>query len=193
MDKITFKNKGETGAVPINSTNLNLLQDNVENAIVEVNTIGETDLSSYLEESTSNKYLTYKDSNGNQKVFNGVIPRYENSQIIEITRSSSSESGDVSYTGVGFKPSRLVVLAVSDGTLYNSIGISDKDKNCKCIYQSSDNTYHINSKNLITYSNYSGWAQNATVKSYDDDGFTLTWAKIGTPVTGNISIIILCE
>lgn len=31
MNKILFKNKGETDAVPINASNLNLLQDNVEN------------------------------------------------------------------------------------------------------------------------------------------------------------------
>ena len=30
MEKINFKNKGEDGAIPINATNLNLLQDNVE-------------------------------------------------------------------------------------------------------------------------------------------------------------------
>lgn len=33
MNKILFKNKGETDAVPINASNLNLLQDNVENEI----------------------------------------------------------------------------------------------------------------------------------------------------------------
>lgn len=33
MEKINFKNKGETGAVSINADNLNLLQTNVENSI----------------------------------------------------------------------------------------------------------------------------------------------------------------
>lgn len=32
MEKINFKNKGETGAIPINANNLNLMQDNVENS-----------------------------------------------------------------------------------------------------------------------------------------------------------------
>lgn len=31
MKKINFKNKGETGAIPINADNLNLMQTNVEN------------------------------------------------------------------------------------------------------------------------------------------------------------------
>lgn len=33
MEKINFKSKGETGAIPINAENLNLMQDNIENGI----------------------------------------------------------------------------------------------------------------------------------------------------------------
>lgn len=33
MEKINFKNKGETGATPVNADNLNLLQTNVEKGI----------------------------------------------------------------------------------------------------------------------------------------------------------------
>lgn len=36
MNKIDFKNKGETEVTPINADNLNLLQDNVEKAINEL-------------------------------------------------------------------------------------------------------------------------------------------------------------
>lgn len=35
MKKINFKSKGEPGAIPINADNLNLMQDNTENAINE--------------------------------------------------------------------------------------------------------------------------------------------------------------
>lgn len=38
MQKIEFKNKGETGAIPINSINLNQMQDNIETSIEETNT-----------------------------------------------------------------------------------------------------------------------------------------------------------
>lgn len=31
MEKLNFKNKGETGAIPINADNLNLMQTNIEN------------------------------------------------------------------------------------------------------------------------------------------------------------------
>lgn len=35
MEKINFKSKGEPGTIPINADNLNLMQDNTENAINE--------------------------------------------------------------------------------------------------------------------------------------------------------------
>lgn len=36
MEKINFKNKGEPGAIPASAENLNLMQDNTENAINEI-------------------------------------------------------------------------------------------------------------------------------------------------------------
>ena len=43
MEKINFKNKGETGAIPINADNLNLMQTNVENSFKSIKTISDTD------------------------------------------------------------------------------------------------------------------------------------------------------
>lgn len=43
MEKINFKNKGEANAIPINSTNLNLLQDNVENSFKTIPTTSDKD------------------------------------------------------------------------------------------------------------------------------------------------------
>ena len=38
MQKIEFKNKGETGAIPLSPTILNQMQDNIETSIEETNT-----------------------------------------------------------------------------------------------------------------------------------------------------------
>lgn len=43
MEKINFKNKGETGAVPFNANNFNLMQDNVENSFKSSRTTSDTD------------------------------------------------------------------------------------------------------------------------------------------------------
>lgn len=43
MEKINFKSKGETGAIPINANNLNLMQDNVENSFKSSKITSDTD------------------------------------------------------------------------------------------------------------------------------------------------------
>lgn len=43
MEKINFKNKRETGAIPINANNLNLMQDNVENSFKSSMTTSDKD------------------------------------------------------------------------------------------------------------------------------------------------------
>lgn len=43
MEKIIFKNKGETGAVPLSPENLNLMQDNVENSFKSSKTTSDKD------------------------------------------------------------------------------------------------------------------------------------------------------
>ncbi len=43
MEKIIFKSKGETGAVPLSPENLNLMQDNVENSFKSSKTTSDKD------------------------------------------------------------------------------------------------------------------------------------------------------
>lgn len=43
MKKINFKNKGETGAIPFNANNFNLMQDNVENSFKSSRTTSDKD------------------------------------------------------------------------------------------------------------------------------------------------------
>lgn len=43
MEKIIFKSKGETGAVPLSPENLNLMQDNVENSFKSSKITSDTD------------------------------------------------------------------------------------------------------------------------------------------------------
>ena len=113
------------------------------------------------------------------------------SKIVAGTRDAGAVSGDIAYTGVGFKPSSIIAMMVVDGTLYRSDGFADSAKDARLIYQSSANVYH-NGANLVSYTNYSSWAQNAIVKSYDADGFTITWSKIGTPVAGTMQLMFIC-
>ena len=113
-------------------------------------------------------------------------------KILNSTRNASAASGDVAYTGVGFKPNYLRCLLVMDGTVYTSDGSSAVDKGNSCVYTSAAGTFYSNTSAIASYSNQSSWAQSALVKSYDADGFTLTWAKIGTPTAGTFRLMSIC-
>lgn len=114
------------------------------------------------------------------------------SKIIVITRDGQGANGDVSYTGVGFKPTSVKALMVVPGTLYKSNGFADSAGTSHCQYTSSANTERLVDW-LIVYSNQTAWVQHGKVKTYDNDGLTLTWEKIGTPSAGTMDIVLLCE
>ena len=114
------------------------------------------------------------------------------SKIISISRDGQGANGNVSYTGIGFKPTSVKAIMVVEGTLYKSNGFADSTGASGCTYTSSANVEQI-SDWLITYSNQTGWVQHGKVYSYDTDGLTIQWEKIGTPVAGTMQIYLLCE
>ena len=113
------------------------------------------------------------------------------SKIIAITRDGTAGGADVSYTGVGFTPTSIIFLMNIDAGPYRSDGASDSTKTGRSTYQSAANVYYTINK-AITYSNQSAFIQSGDVKSYDADGFTLTWAKTGTPTAGTMKITAIC-
>ena len=113
------------------------------------------------------------------------------SKLVVVTRDGTAASGDVSYTGAGFIPSSLLAHAHVDNTTYRSDGLADASKTCYSTFQSAANVYYDNAS-LIVYSNQSAWGQTAIVKSYDADGFTLTWTKAGSPTAGTIKCNVIC-
>lgn len=113
------------------------------------------------------------------------------SKVITATRDGVAASGDVAYTGVGFIPTSIIALMNVNGALYQSIGIVDSSKVSQSNYLSAADVV-FQSGNFITYSNQSSWAQGAVVKSFDTDGFTLTWTKIGSPTANTMLIVFLC-
>lgn len=113
------------------------------------------------------------------------------SKIIQFTRDATATGGDVSHTGVGFTPSSIHFLMNIDNTLFRSDGVSDPAKASWSIYQSAANKWY-SQVGCIVNSDQGSYAQGAVVKSYDADGFTLTWTKIGTVPAGTMKIIAIC-
>lgn len=113
------------------------------------------------------------------------------SKIKSFTRDYGSASGDVSYTGIGFKPTSMIVHYGKTGaTVGDGQGFVDSSKVSGCINnRQNNNTIAINS-NFIYSDPVSGGYQSAIVKSFNDDGFTLTWTKFGSP-TGTLNLNLI--
>lgn len=107
-------------------------------------------------------------------------------KVTIFTRVLSVASGNQSITGIGFRP-RLIQFqtGISGGAPWGSVGQSDTIVN-------SDVEFTVNTGTLMAFpdtsvagrqrddaagANY----QHFTVASFDLDGFTLTWTKVGAP------------
>jgi hypothetical protein len=96
----------------------------------------------------------------------------------------TAASGDVSYTDVGFAPKAIDFLAVIDLTKFASWGFDDGTNHRSLLLYGAN--YSYGSGHCI-YLNDTTKGQKALIKTWDADGFTLTWTKEGSP-TGTAQI-----
>ncbi|GAJ02838.1 unnamed protein product [marine sediment metagenome] len=104
------------------------------------------------------------------------------------TRDMTAASGDVSYTGYGGQPTGLIILA-RVGTPF-SIGSSEPALAEHCFALMAKPAITPSSQVSIIYLyTVDIKHQAAIVKTYDVDGFTLTWTKTSDPTgTANIHV-----
>lgn len=112
------------------------------------------------------------------------------SKIITATRDLVAASGDVSYTGVGFTPTGIHSIGTV-GTFALSVGFADSSKTAHNIISPAINTFEISPSLILLYILNANNYQYAIIKTYDADGFTLTWTKGGSP-TGTAQLRFLC-
>jgi hypothetical protein len=108
-------------------------------------------------------------------------------KVGSFTRDLTTASGDVSYTGVGFRPVAILFIAnlPSSTALTNmSWGVDDitTDGHLK-LYGNTHSDMDVRSIFLSDGTN----SQSAVVKTFDADGFTLTWTKASSP-TGTATV-----
>lgn len=111
-------------------------------------------------------------------------------KVVYLTRDLAAASGDVATTGIGFRPITMLAVACVPAFPKSSWGFSDLFRDEHCLYIQATDYFQVSSTSLIRIGTTTA-SQNAVVKSYDPDGFTLTWTKILTP-TGIVNICILC-
>lgn len=106
------------------------------------------------------------------------------------TRDTSLASGSQSVTGVGFKPSSVLILANQSSTKEMSIGIADASTQASLYQTSTAGTFSTNT-NIVADDEVSGSASYVgNLTSLDTDGFTVSWTKTGAP-TGTLTMYYL--
>ena len=114
------------------------------------------------------------------------------SKIFALTRDLTAVTGNVATTGIGFIPTSIVFMCDLDTKKSNSMAVVDSTKASTGWYQSD-----VPQSGVITDAgaNACAFAQSsannyaiAIVASFDADGFTLTWAKTGSP-TGTANVM----
>ena len=108
--------------------------------------------------------------------------------------NTSGASEDISYTGVGFKPSLINFVASSQDNTSRSWGYDDGTTHLCLMTQftlHTSATPGANTANMSIHIHDTATAGiKAIVKSMDADGFTLTYYDIGDPAsTRNCSIM----
>ena len=176
MEKINFKNKGETGAIPINANNLNLLQDNTENAINETKpsiiTVGlENDLE--ITGSTTLNLDKVLSSVGNKFTLqNGGIKIGAGVSKIKVSGCLLEEVNDVGLYGCYIcKNEANLAHAINVGFNYIPVVKQMVKTTCQTILadvQEGDVIYlnaYVNQSNLTaTLQTYNGRTVNVTIE-----------------------------
>lgn len=117
------------------------------------------------------------------------------SKIISTTRVLTAATGDVAYTGVGFIPTSIIAFASINSLGISSFGMTDSSLGKGYLYQpgsATAGTFETGVTNfLVIMETFPSAYQSATIKSYDADGFTLTWTKTGSPIN-TAALVFLC-
>jgi len=102
------------------------------------------------------------------------------SKVVGVNRNLPDASGDVAYVGCGFKPTCLIymggVLTLDDA----SWGMVDEGNVNGSVMEYGK--LFTQGPSFIYAGQGPGDNQKAVVKSFDADGFTLTWTKTGNPL-----------
>lgn len=127
-----------------------------------------------------------------------VTSGYLSSKSVTFTRDSSTASGDQSVTLVGFVPTAILFFT-TDASGNLSYGWTDSAKNM--VYTgatigggtgfTSVTTYCIGITDTSTV-NPATTGSTGVIKTFDSDGFTITWTKHGSPGAHTSTIGAMC-
>lgn len=112
------------------------------------------------------------------------------SKRITFSRVLNTATGNVSYTGVGFKPTSLILLGTTGNFQSGAWGLADAGALTAEMCSATNASFVVNG-NILEFTDGSTWSVSVSLVSYDADGFTLGYTLSGTGV-GTATIYALC-
>lgn len=103
---------------------------------------------------------------------------------VSALRAMDGESGDVSESTIGFKPSLLLIWGGTVPSTSISIGYIAPDGTGRCLHTTTSGVWVPGGTNAIVLYEDAGKQQSAVWKSWDTSGFTLTWTRTGVTAGG---------
>lgn len=119
-------------------------------------------------------------------------PNRANIKIGRFTRDMAAVSGSASYTGIGFRPS-CVIFFGQIATAGLCMGIDDAINHyCIIPYNHGDlQLYEHDASHSISLNEMINKAQRGKITALNADGFTLTWERVGPPVSATAIILYM--
>lgn len=108
-------------------------------------------------------------------------------KVGSFTRLLSAVSGNVSYTGIGFKPSAIIFFSGVDTVNEISLGFTTSTES-RSISKDSSGANTSGNRCIRIVRPSAGNISDAYIASMDSDGFTLTWTTTGSPSPNDLVI-----
>jgi len=136
-------------------------------------------------------------NNGVETITADNYPEAARVAIGTINRALDGASGSVAYTGLGFKPTSIEFIANVNAVNQDSIGwcgLTNSGLDNKCV--SSDAVgakFSTNNRCIKIIRNTAADHQSAALATFDKDGFTLTWTKVGAPPANEMIVTYIAR
>lgn len=115
------------------------------------------------------------------------------SKVVAYTRDMEAVSGDVAYTGAGFKPRSIIVLATYIASFCIGFGDINNSNWRVLLYDTNLAVTHFTTSSIFILTEDAAVTkyQEVVLKSLDADGCTLTFTKGGTPAAGTGNFVVM--
>lgn len=123
----------------------------------------------------------------------GTLPEWAlGVKMITSTINTANATASVGYTGVGFKPSSILAMAIINVSTEVSFGMADASTQRVLFNDDADTAKAwAYDTSLLFLRQSTADYYYGTLSSFDTDGFTIAWTKTGT-TAGTALIFFLC-